>query len=80
MKAIAIINNQTLETIRFQREKLTAFDIEEQIYCFWCLEPVSGKWEEELYLKQKTLFHDKKGYHYSVAIKKDGDEIRIDIN
>lgn len=78
MKTV-IVNKQTLETIEFQREKLTAFDIEEQIYCFWMLEPASDNWEEELFLNQRTLFY-KKGYCYLVSIKKDGNEIRIDID
>lgn len=75
---IVIINYEVQEKIEFHRKQLTAFDIEEQIYIFWKLEPCSKKWDEELYLKQKTLFHFNDSL-YLVSIEKQNDEVKISI-
>lgn len=81
MKVI-ITNYDAQETIEFQRNLLTAFDIEEQIYIFWKLDPCSPSWKEEIYLHQKTLFLSYENNSlYIVSLKKEKDDmIKITID
>lgn len=76
---IIITNYAEQETIQFQREKLTAFDIEEQIYIAWRLEPYAIRWKEELYLYKKTYFCYGKAF-YLVSIEKENNEIKMTIS
>lgn len=76
---IIITNYAEQEIIEFQRENLTAFDIEEQIYIAWRLEPYAIRWKEELYLYKKTYFSYGRAF-YLVSIEKENDKIKIFIS